>query len=182
MLRCLVISGPPCAGKSTLARALAIRYRWPLLAKDDYKECVFAQLGSGDRDFSRRVSRLAWDLLLAEAGRLLAGSVPCLVEGNLRAAEAARLREIGARTGAVLIEIRCRAAPAVLLARYRERAESGTRHAGHVDLEALPEVERELAAGEEDRPGLGAQLLTHDTSAGFDVRALLAAVDAILGA
>ena len=182
MLHCLVISGPPCAGKSTLARSLAARYRWPLLAKDDYKESVFAQLGSGDRDFSRRVSRLAWDLLLAEAGRLLAGGVPCLVEGNLRAAGAGRLREIGARTGAALVEVRCRAAPAVLLARYRARAESGTRHAGHVDLEALPDIERELAAGEEGRPGLGAQLLIHDTTAGFDERALLAAIDTALGA
>ena len=182
MLRCLVICGPPCAGKSTLARALATRYRWPLLAKDDYKERVFAHLGADDREFSRRVSALAWDLLLGEAARLLAGGVNCVVEGNLRSAEAARLRELGARSGAALVEIRCCAAPAVLLARYRARAESGTRHAGHVDLEALPEVERELAAGEEDRPGLGAQLLIHDTSAGFDARALLAAVDAILGA
>ena len=181
MLRCLVISGPPCAGKSTLARALAARYGWPLLAKDDYKERIFGHLGAHDREFSRRVSRLAWDLLLTEAGRLLGGGVACLVEGNLRAAQAARLREIGARAGATLVEIRCRAAPVVLLARYRARAASGTRHAGHVDLEALPEIERELAVGEGPWPEVGAQVLIHDTTAGFDERALLAALDAALG-
>ena len=182
MLRCLVISGPPCAGKSTLARALAGRYRWPLLAKDEYKERVFAHLGAGDRDFSRRVSQLAWDLLLAEAGRLLGSGASCLVEGNLRAAQAAGLREIGARAGAALLEIRCCAAPVVLLGRYRARAASGTRHAGHVDLEALPEIERELAAGEGPWPAVGGQVLIHDTTAGFDAGTLLAAVEAALAA
>jgi len=141
----IVVSGPPCAGKSTVARALERELGWPRLAKDDYKELVFEALGARDRDWSRRVSALAWRLLLAEAGRLVASGLDCVLEGNFRAAQRPALLALAAQ-GASLVELACTAPAPLLLERYRARAVDGSRHPGHVDLEALPELERELAA------------------------------------
>lgn len=172
MSGCFVISGPPAAGKSTLARWLAAARGWPLLAKDAYKERVFERLGADDRDWSRHVSQLAWDLLFDEAERWLAAGACCVLDGNFRPAEALRLQRLPVPP-ARLVEIRCSAAPTVLLQRYRERAASGTRHSGHVDLEALPEIEAELAAASAATGlALGGALLLYDTTDGFAPEAL----------
>jgi predicted kinase len=180
MVACIVISGPPCAGKSTLAATVAARRGWPLLAKDDYKVSVFERLGVGDREWSRRVSALAWDLLLAEARRLLAAEIDCVLEGNFREPQRQALAMLPLPAPPRFVEIRCGARPDVLLSRYRARADAGSRHPGHVDLEALPDVEREIGAGTAAGVPLGGAPLVWDTSAGFASGALLAALDAVL--
>ncbi len=180
MACCIVVSGPPCAGKSTLARALAARHGWALLAKDSYKEQIFERFGVGDRRWSARVSLLAWDLLLAEAARLLVTGADCILEGNFRAAQARVLAALAAMDGARFVEVRCSAEPQVLLSRYRARAIDGSRHAGHVDLEALPELARELAATPLAVLGAAA-VLGCDTTAGVDVGGIAARLEAVLG-
>jgi len=178
--RVIVVSGPPCAGKSTLARTLEHEFGWPRLAKDDYKERVFDALGARDRDWSRRVSALAWQLLFSEAERLVAHGVDCLIEGNLRAAQVPALRQLAAR-GATVVELAVSARPEVLLSRYRARAGDGSRHPGHVDLEALPDIERELSAAP---PMLAdpAARLAWDTSDGIESAGLAARLRALLRA
>jgi predicted kinase len=178
MVACIVVSGPPCAGKSTLAATLAARRGWPLLAKDDYKERIFVHLGAHDRDWSRRVSALAWELLVAEAGRLLAAGCACILEGNLREPQRSALAALA--PAPQFVEIRCAARPDVLLARYRARARSARRHPGHADLEALPEIERELSAPASAPSGLGGPVLEWDTSDGFAAGELLAALEQLL--
>ncbi|MBS0394785.1 MAG: ATP-binding protein [Proteobacteria bacterium] len=173
---CLVISGPPCTGKSTLATRIARASGWPLLAKDAYKERVFDHLGHADRAWSRRVSALAWDLLLEESARLLGAGASCLVEGNLREPQRRRLGAAVAAARATVLEVECRAQPERLLERYRARAAGGARHPGHVDLEALAEVEAELREPSAAATALGGATLQWDTSAGFDTAALLPAL------
>jgi len=175
---CIVVSGPPCAGKSTLARAVAAASGWPLLAKDEYKERIFDALGTGERDWSRRVSGLAWELLIAEAGRLRGAGASCIVEGNLREPQRAALRALA--HAAPFVEVQVRAAPEVLLARYRERAAAGVRHPGHVDLEALPEIEAELAARCPPLSPFGGPVLDWDTTERVDGAALIDALGAVL--
>lgn len=180
MTRIVVVTGPPCTGKSTLARACAARRGWPLLAKDYYKERVFERLGWSDVEWSRRVSVLAWDLAFDAARALATGGAPFVLEGNLRAEHAPRLRALAPADGFVLV--RCRAPGAVLLQRFRARADGGARHPGHVDLAALPRIEAELAAGEGPALDLPATALDYDTTDGFAVDAMLERIDAALTA
>lgn len=185
---CIVIHGPPCSGKSTLARMLSARRGWPVLAKDDYKELVFDRLGARDDEWSRRVSLLAWDLLFREAERLLAGDVPCVLEGNFCAEHATTLSRIGQRVarriaggGVRFVEVRCRAPGDELIRRFEVRAASGVRHAGHDDRAALARIAGDLAAGDVPELKLGGATLDYDTSAGFEPGVLLDALDALLG-
>jgi len=178
MTRCIVVSGLPCAGKSTLARALAARYQVALLAKDAYKEALFGRFGAGDRRWSACVSLLAWDLLLAETTRLLLRGTDCVIEGNFRGPQARVLAVLEATTGARFVEVRCLARTEILLARYRARAIDGSRHPGHVDLEALPELEHELAGVPVAVFG-ARSVLDCDTSDGLDVEAIVARLGAL---
>ena len=126
----LVVSGPPCSGKSVLARRLAQDTGWPICAKDAFKEILFETLGSGDADWSRRLSLAAFELQLAAAGIVVQAGASVLVEGNFRAAEhAGRLLDLPAR----LVQVACVADHALLEARHRARAAGGARHPGHLD-------------------------------------------------
>lgn len=198
---CIVIGGPPCAGKSTLSRTVGARRGWPVLAKDDYKELVFDHLGAQDDAWSRQVSVLAWALLFREAELLLAAGASCVLEGNFRAEHGLRLRRIAERVeqraprvsagvsrapdggGASrvrFVEIRCRAPGDVLLARFRQRVSAGERHPGHDDAAVLARIGPTLAAAEVQPLELGGAVLEYDSSTGLAPDALTTALDAML--
>ncbi len=51
----VVVTGPPAAGKTTIAREIARRLHLPLIAKDTIKEALFDGLGTGDLAWSQRL-------------------------------------------------------------------------------------------------------------------------------
>ena len=132
----IVVSGPPCSGKSRLASRLGRRLGWPVVCKDDFKELLFDSLGAGDADWSARLSRAAFDIQFRVAEKLLEAGLSVLLEGNFRA-EAHGERIAGLAAGRVrLLQVACRADPDALAARRSARARDGRRHPGHLD--ALP--------------------------------------------
>lgn len=54
---CIVVSGLPASGKSTVGAELAQRLQLPLLDKDDYLEGLFETRGCADESTRRRLSR-----------------------------------------------------------------------------------------------------------------------------
>lgn len=140
----LVVSGPPCSGKSTLARRLRARLGWPLLEKDAFKEALFDTLGTGDADWSRRLSEAAFARQFAAADAILSQGGSLLVVGNFRAEHHPALAGLAARHHAALTQVACCASPATLATRQAARAAAGRRHPGHADSPALP-GEAELA-------------------------------------
>ena len=129
----VVISGPPCSGKSRLAGRLAGRTGWPCLAKDPFKEVLFDSLGTGDATWSARLSQAAFELLFVAADAVLATGQDLLLEGNFRAPEhGERLGRLVAGR-ARLVEVACQADPGLLVSRHAARAADGSRHPGHLD-------------------------------------------------
>ena len=132
----VVVSGPPASGKSRLAGLLADRHGWPVLAKDDFKEFLFGMLGTGDAAWSARLSRLAFAMQFEAALEMTKAGRSFVLEGNFEpgahGAHCAALAESGAR----LVQVACRAEPAVLAARLVARAHAAARHPGHLDGEA----------------------------------------------
>jgi predicted kinase len=159
--RLLIITGAPCSGKSTLAALLRTELRWPLLAKDAYKEALFDSLGIGDRAWSKRLSDAAYALMFQSAGELLASGCSCILEGNFRwfeqQARFAALERAHRETRR--LQLFCNAPDEVLLRRYRERCETAPRHPGHVDAEAANDVEAEFAEPRMPLPLAGTTLI-----------------------
>ena len=187
----IIVSGPPCTGKTTIAKRLAVDLRLPFLYKDRIKESLFDSLGVGDPAsgvgealaWSQRLGAAAMDLLYVWVDAELAAGRSLLVESNFYAAQATqRFRALQARYPFATFQVQCRTAGAVLLARFQTRATAGTRHPGHLDALNYEHLAPVMQRGYSDGLDLGGEVIHLDTTdfARVDYGALLAAAQAFL--
>jgi predicted kinase len=179
----VLVSGPPAAGKTTIAGPLAAELGFALLAKDRIKETLHASLaGDGgaaapaglsegsDLAWSRRLGAASMELLWA-----LAADVPAVVlEANFYTDDP-RSRGWLAELAANPVEVFCQCPEEEYLRRYAARVPA--RHAAHVDS-----APSRLAEGftRSSRPfGLG-PVITVDTTRPVDVPALARQVRRLL--
>jgi predicted kinase len=124
--RLVLVSGPPAAGKTTLAVPLAAELGFALLAKDRIKETLHDALGfDADLAWSRRLGAATMELLWA----LAADAPAAVLEANFwsdHPLNGERVRALGART----VEVHCSCPIEECLRRYSARAAS--RHSVHV--------------------------------------------------
>lgn len=125
----LLVNGVPASGKSTVAAAIADRLRLPILAVDTVKEAFFDHLGIGDRDYSRRLGRAAYQAIFSTIAGFPDG-LGAVVDAWHKFVPLDVLEDhlVRAKAGRV-IEVWCHAPPEVCAERYRARA--GHRHPGH---------------------------------------------------
>ena len=127
----ILVTGPPAAGKTTIARRLSEFLSLPLIAKDDIKERLFNGLGISAREWSQKIGGLAFDLTYALVEDQLRARKPVIAETAFWSESARdRFQEILRRHPAEVIEIHCTGAADVLGARYLAR-DVVDRHPGH---------------------------------------------------
>lgn len=78
----ILVSGPPAAGKTTLARRLAAEFSLPLINKDGIKELLFDKVGTSDYAWSQSLGRTSIALLHFFTERLLTANVSLIAESN----------------------------------------------------------------------------------------------------
>ncbi len=167
----VVVTGAPGSGKTTLARALAAELRLPLLAKDDVKETLFDTLGTGDREWSRKLGRATYEVLFTVARRLLESGASCILEANF--SNAGPLRAL---PSARVVQIFCIAPIDVVLERYSNR----TRHPGHLDREIVAELRERLESKEWKPLELDGELIELDLSEPPNIGRLTALANELL--
>lgn len=128
----VLVSGPPGAGKTTLARPLAAKLGLPLIAKDDIKESLGDSLGWSDLAWSRRLGAATWDLLFLLYERLLESGTSFVAESNFsRSYHIEAFSNLRVRYPFVPVEVYCSIDPVTLADRLRGRQASGERHPVH---------------------------------------------------
>ena len=162
----IVVAGPPGAGKTTLARPLAAALRLPLLQKDMIKEALFEALGTGDIEWSRRLSDASFEAMFAIAGELDG----VVLEGNFRPEHGPALLKLHPRP----VEIFCRCDKDELV----RRIESRERHPGHLDDITARAVAEGVPSDEPLR--LGGPFLKVDTTKNADGEKVVAWVSELL--
>ena len=133
----VIVAGPPCAGKTTIAQRLAVDLQLPLMTKDMIKESLYDSLGWRDREWSRSLGGDSMELLFLFTEAQVAASRSCIIEANFWASmSTAALSQVKARHPFVPLQVRCNAEASVLHERFRRRTLSGDRHPGHADVVA----------------------------------------------
>ena len=129
----ILVSGPPAAGKTTLARRLAGECSLPLVSKDGIKELLFDTVGTRDYAWSQGLGRASIALLYDFTERLLAAGVSVIAESNFHCeADSEKIARLGQSHGFRPLQIHCTASADVLEERFERRRHTAERHPGHV--------------------------------------------------
>jgi predicted kinase len=183
----IIISGPPCAGKTRLGSWLAEELKIPLFHRDGFKELLFDRLGWSDLEWSQRLGGASYGLLYYTAEVLLQAGRSLMIESDFDPQyDTQRLRELAVRHPFLPLQIRCLAEGAVLFERFKQRAASGQRHPGHLDHLNIPIYEpivREGPGARNDFLDIGGERIDIETSdfAALDYAHILALVRAAIG-
>lgn len=161
--RTLLISGPPGAGKSTLAAPLAEALGFALYSKDVIKEALFDRLVfEPSEDIpSDTLSSAAMELLF----ELAAQHQRVVLDANFKPDDAHQCKRL-ATLGGTIVEVHCRCDPDELIRRYAQRADS--RHPAHALKYLTPELIARHA-----RPMSFGRVIEVDTNSPVDFPALL---------
>lgn len=173
--RVVLVSGPPAAGKTTLARPLAERLGYALLTKDDIKETLYVAIDGrpGDVEFSRSIGAAAMELLWA-----LAPHCPAVVlEANFRTKsqdERNHVSALLAKPGAHIVEVHCRVPREEASRRFAQRARQERHHPAHALAEMSPQRMMEY-----EEPFALSPVIEVDTTRPVDIEALAKQIEAV---
>jgi predicted kinase len=163
----VVVTGIPGAGKTTVARALAVELTLPLVGKDDIKERLYDALGAGDIAWSQRVGSAAYSLIFGICAELLAAGRSVVAEANFfRGSHEEDFRALPPHR---LVQIHCHAPLKLLVQRFTQRTD---RHAGHLDRQQAHELAGRFESGVHSPLALDGEVVEFDTGHPVDVREL----------
>ena len=158
----IIVSGPPASGKTTLARQFASELGLPLITKDGIKESLFDSLGWQDRAWSKKLGAATFHLLYYFTEAELAAGISFIVESNFAPMATAEFKRLQEKYPFRPFQVMCQGDGQTLVDRYKARA--GQRHPGHVDFEALAEIEPVLRQGRLEPLALGGDIIELDTT------------------
>lgn len=161
----VIVSGPPAAGKTTLARGIGQRLGLPVFTKDDLKESLYDSLGGDDLDSSRRLGRASIDLLFNIMEVQLSAGHGLIAESNFYARDhPPRFKRLAERCPHRVVQVHCSASDEALVSRYRARGASGSRHPAHFDGPNVGRLRRGLSERIWDPLDVPGRLIRVDTS------------------
>src|SRR6478735_5800030 len=140
----------------------------PVLSRDQIKESLMDSLGSPDRARSRELGAASYAVLYSIIEQLLRANLSLIVETNFSHGRS-EPDLIRVAANARITQIHCQTSHEIVFRRYRERAESGSRHPGHhdTDAETLADLELSLRGNRYEPLMLSAPLLIVDTTDGY---------------
>ena len=142
----VIISGPPGAGKSSLAAGVSRELGLAILAKDMFKEASFDHLPGVDTSDAHRLGIASVGMMYDFARQQLENGVGIILESTFDRGKAEEdVSPLLDLADAVIVH--CTAPDELILQRFEERADDPERHEVHRDEAHLDNLEQNLAAG-----------------------------------
>ena len=138
---CILVTGIPAAGKSSMARKLADHYQIPMISKDDIKEILFDDLGFNSREEKVKEGIAAMHIMYYMAEQMMRVKKPFILENNFEFISKEELIKLLNEYEYQAITVTLTGDYPTIYQRFLERNESPTRHRGHVVNDCYPEIE-----------------------------------------
>lgn len=136
---CILVTGVPASGKSTLAEALSHAMGLPWFSKDRIKELLFDRLGFRSRSEKVKLGEAAADALYYCAEQLMAAGKPFILENNFERSSSEPLLCLLERYGYQAVTLTLTGDYRRIYERFLRRNASPERHRGHVVNTRFPE-------------------------------------------
>ena len=164
---CIVITGLPSSGKSTIGKVIANELRLPYLDKDDYLETLFEDKGIGDLKWRQQLSRESDELFKRDAQKHKAAVLVSHWRPKGSNSTSGTPVEWIEKTYAHIIELYCRCPVDEVAKRFMSRS----RHPGHQDgMKSKKEILEWLRIYRKHLPLSLGILETLDTSSGGNMQ------------
>ena len=145
---CILVTGIPASGKSTIAEFLSHALHLPMISKDRIKEDLFDLVGFQSREEKVQLGVASMNIMYHVAEQLMKGGQPFLLENNFEKISAKGLFILLEKYGYQAITVTLTGDYKTIYQRFLKRNNSPERHRGHVVNDCYPEKERkELPCG-----------------------------------
>ncbi len=136
---CILVTGIPAAGKSTMAEALSERLKLPVLSKDAIKELLFDHVGFQSRAEKVNLGIAGMEIMYYAAGQLMKAGQPFILENNFEYSSECGIKNLLEKYHYFACTVTLTGDYKVIYRRFLERESSPDRHRGHVVNDCYPE-------------------------------------------
>ena len=102
---CILVTGMPAAGKSTMAKALAEKWNLSVISKDAIKEVLFDHVGFGSRAEKVQLGIASMEIMYHMAEQLMKAGQPFILENNFEYSSGHGLTDLSIRRYMICSEI-----------------------------------------------------------------------------
>lgn len=139
---CILITGIPASGKSTMAQYLGEYLQLPVISKDRIKELMFDVIGFRSREQKVKLGVASMDIMYYFAEQLMQNQQPFILENNFENVSKEGLFKILEKYSYKAITVTLTGDYMKIYQRFLERNNSPDRHRGHIVNDCYPEKEQ----------------------------------------
>ena len=136
---CILVTGIPASGKSTMAKYLSKELGIPMFSKDEIKERLFDALGFQSREEKVRLGVAAMEIMYDAARSCLSCGQSVILENNFENTSKPGLAALLDEYPCNVITVMMTGDLRTIYERFAERDRSPLRHRGHVVNDHYPE-------------------------------------------
>ena len=138
---CILVTGIPASGKSTMAKFLAEHLSIPVISKDKIKELLFDDVGFKSRAEKVKLGIASMNIMYYMAEQFMKCNQPFILENNFENVSKEGLDEIIEKYSYKAITLTLTGDYKKIYERFVERNVSADRHRGHVVNDCYPEID-----------------------------------------
>ena len=135
---CILVTGIPAAGKSTMAEAMSERLKLPVISKDTIKELLFDNVGFQSRAEKVNLGIAGMEIMYYVAGQLMKAGQPFILENNFEYLSEHGIKNLLEKYQYPALTITLTGDYKVIYQRFLERESSPDRHRGHIVNDCYP--------------------------------------------
>ncbi|MCX4269608.1 MAG: AAA family ATPase [Lachnospiraceae bacterium] len=136
---CILVTGIPAAGKSTMAKVISKRLKLPVISKDTIKELLFDNVGFQSRAEKVNLGIASMEIMYYAAGQLMKAGQSFILENNFEYSSAYGIKNLIEKYQYSALTITLTGDYSVIYQRFLERESSPDRHRGHIVNDCYPE-------------------------------------------